>query len=337
MYNVAMIGLGDMGQTHLKGIYLKDTINLYGVCDLQEEKARFCARKYNADKYYTDAKKLIEDEAVDIVIIATYPSSHLELLSLCLENNKHVICEKPIAKTYEEGLIFKRICDEHPECKVLIGHILRHNKTYNKVYELIKNDTIGSPIVMRMVQNHRIEKWDKYQKLIEETSPVIDCGVHYADVMRWFTGAEVTSINGVGTKTVSSVPDGKYNHGMIHIGLSDGSVGFFEVGWSRTAENNSTKEFIGPKGRIEITYQKNRNIHKENGNLISVYRYPDNTAEYINVPFGEKPTGAELDYLIKMIEENIPACPTIEDALKSFKVVCEAEKTIIANMAKKEI
>ncbi len=336
MYNVVVIGCGYMGQTHLEDIYLKDTINLYGVCDLDENKARLCAQRYNADKYFTDAEKLIKDEAVDIVIIATYPSTHLKLLSLCLENKKHVICEKPITKTYEEGLVFKKLCDEHPDSKVLVGHILRHNKTYNKVYELIKNDTIGSPIVMRMVQNHHVKKWDKYQKLIEETSPIIDCGVHYVDVMRWFTGAEVTSANGVGIKTVSSVPDGKYNHGMIHISMSDGSAGFYEAGWSLTAANNNIKEFIGPKGRIKITYQKDRDTHKESGNLISVYRYPDNVTEFINVPFNEKPTGAELDHLIKMIEENIPACPTLEDVLKSFKVVCEAERTIIANMTKKE-
>ena len=337
MYNVAVIGCGYMGQTHLEDIYLKESVNLYGVCDLNIEKARLCAQRYNADKYVDNADDLINDKNVDIVIIATYPSTHLELLSKCLKNNKHVLCEKPITKTYEDGLKFKELCDSNPHCKVLVGHILRHNRTYKEVYKLIKEGTIGSPIVMRMVQNHQVKQWGKYQSLIEETSPIIDCGVHYVDVMRWFTGAEVTSVNGVGAKTVSSVPDGKYNHGMIHIAMSDGSIGFYEAGWSQTAANNNIKEFIGPCGRIKITYQKDRATHKESGNLISIYRYPDNVTEFINVPFNEKPTGAELDHLIKMIEENVPALPTLDDVLKSFYVVCKADEVIKKNMTNKEI
>ena len=337
MHNVAVIGCGYMGQTHLEDIYLKESVNLYAVCDLDKEKARLCAQRYNADIYSDSAEEIISDKNVDIVIIATYPSTHLDFLKLCLENKKHVLCEKPITKTYEDGLKFKELVDKNPDCKVLVGHILRHNKTYKEVLRLIKEDTIGSPVVMRMVQNHQVRKWDKYQRLIEETSPIIDCGVHYVDIMRWFTGAEVTSVNGVGTKTVSSVPDGKYNHGMINITMSDGSIGFYEAGWSMTAANDNTKEFIGPKGRIKITYQKDRATHKESGNLISVYRYPDNVTEFINVPFNEKPTGAELDHLIKMIEDDIPAEPTISDVLSCFKVVCEAEKMIKANMEKKEL
>lgn len=337
MYNVAVIGCGYMGQTHLEDIYLKDSINLYAVCDLDEEKAKLNAQRYNADKYFTNSDDVIEDKNVDIVIIATYPSSHLALLEKCLKNNKHVLCEKPITKTYEDGIKFKELCDKNPQCKVLVGHILRHNSTYTAVAKLIEDDTIGKPIVMRMVQNHQVRQWGKYQSLIEETSPIIDCGVHYVDVMRWFTGAEVINVSGVGAVTVPSVPSGKYNHGMIHLTMSDGSIGFYEAGWSRTAANNNIKEFIGPKGRIKITYQKDRDTHKESGNLISIYRYPENVTEFINVPFIEKPTGAELDHLIKMIEDNIPALPTIEDVLKSFEVVCKADKMITENMNKKEL
>ncbi len=332
MYNVALIGCGYMGQAHLEDIYLKDSIKLYGVCDLDLEKAKLMSQRYNVEKYTDNSDDLIEDENVDIVIIATYPSSHLALLEKCLKNNKHVLCEKPIANNYEEGVKFKQVCDDHSRSKVLIGHILRHNSTYKTVAELIKNGEIGKPIVMRMVQNHQATKWEKYRALIEETSPIIDCGVHYIDVMRWFTDAEVTNVSGVGTVTEPTVPEGKYNHGMIHITMSDGSIGFCEAGWSSTVSNNNEKEFIGPLGRIKITYQKDRETHKEAGNLISIYRGKEKYTELINVPFSEKPTGAELEHLIEMIENDVPAVPSIEDALKSLKVVCEAHEAIVKNM-----
>ncbi len=332
MYNVALIGCGYMGQTHLEDIYLKDSINIYGVCDLDKEKAKRLSQRYGAEKYTNVPDELINDKNVDIVIIATYPSSHLELLEKCLKNGKHVLCEKPITSTYESGIKFKEMCDNHPQCKVLIGHILRHNDTYKTVAKLIQNNEIGKPIVMRMVQNHQVKQWDKQRKLIEESSPIIDCGVHYVDVMRWFTGAEVINVSGVGSVTEADVPEGKYNHGMIHLTMSDGSIAFYEAGWSSTVSNNNTKEFIGPLGRIKITYQKDRETHKEAGNLVSIYRKSENNTELINIPFSVKPTGEELDHLIKMIEEDVPAIPSLDDVLKSFEIVCRAHKVITENM-----
>ena len=56
MYNVAVIGCGYMGQTHLEDIYLKESVNLYAVCDLDKEKARLCAQRYNADIYSDSAE-----------------------------------------------------------------------------------------------------------------------------------------------------------------------------------------------------------------------------------------------------------------------------------------
>ena len=332
MYNIAVIGCGYMGQTHLEDIYLRGNICIYGVCDLNEERAGLVGKRYQAKHIYTNAEELIRKDEVDIVIIATYPSSHMSLLKTCIRYRKHVICEKPITNTLEEGKEFLRLVQANPHLKILVGHILRHNDTYEKVAKLIRDGEIGKPIIMRMVQNHNTPQFDKYLSLIRETSPIIDCGVHYVDVMRWFTGAEVINVSGVGARTEESVPDDKYNYGLMTVTLSDGSTGFYEAGWSHTIATDNTKEFIGPKGRIKITYQKDRTTHKENGNLIEIFRYPENRTEFINVPYHLKPTGAQLDYLIRMIEENLPANPSIEEVYKSFETVCKADESIRRNM-----
>ena len=83
---------------------------------------------------------------------------------------------------------------KHPEIKVLIGHLLRFNKTYQHAAEMIQNGAIGFPIIFRMVQNHHTMNWERYLSMLREVSPLIDCGVHYADVIHWFTGAKVTDI-----------------------------------------------------------------------------------------------------------------------------------------------
>lgn len=332
MYNVGLIGCGYMGQGHLEDVALRDNVKIYGLCDLNLERARITAQKYNAPFYTDDYRKLVDDEQVDIIIIATYPSTHLAILERCIQRGRHVLCEKPIAPNYEEGKQFVQLAEAHPEVKVLVGHILRHNETYIKVGEMIHAGVIGKPIIMRMVQNHRSWDWNKDLSLIRETSPIIDCGVHYVDVMRWFTGAEVVGVTGVGGVTEDTVPEGKYNYGVITVTLSDGSVGFYEAGWSHAIGTDNTKEFIGPKGRIKITYQKDRGTHQAKGNLLEIYRYPDNETELIDVSYTLKPTGEQLEHLIRMIEQDVPANPTMNDVLKSFEVVCQADRAIRESM-----
>ena len=338
MYNVALIGCGYMGQAHLTDSWSKENICIYAVCDLDRQKADETARQYHVPKVYYDADRLIEDPRIDIVIIATYPSSHLPLMKKCLAAGKHVLCEKPITNNITDGIEFVKAVKENPQCKVLVGHILRHNDTYIKVKEMIEEGIIGRPVIMRMVQNHNtLGSWKKYRALIEETSPIIDCGVHYVDVMRWFTGEEVVNIDGTGTVTEAGISEGKYNYGIINVTLSGGSVGFYEAGWGSSLETDNSKEFIGPSGRIKITYQKDRPNHREDGNLISIYKYVDGTTEYINIPFDEKPTGTQLEYLIEMIEKDIPANPTIEDVFRSFEIVCEADEKIRDKMKQSKL
>ena len=99
-----------------------------------------------------------------------------------------------MSDTLESSREFMHAVQSHPETKVLVGHILRHNQTFRKVAELIQSGVIGRPVTMRMVQSHPSTDRERDVILINETSPIIDCGLHYVDLMRWFTGAEINSV-----------------------------------------------------------------------------------------------------------------------------------------------
>ncbi len=328
IYNVALIGCGMMGAAHLDEIYYKENVKITYVCDTDLSKAELFQRKYGAEHVISDYKTCIGKKDVDIVICATYPSSHLAVLKECIKHGKHLICEKPIAKSIAEGEEFVSLVKENPQIKVLVGHILRHNETYNKVAEMIRGGAIGSPIVMRMVQNHHIMHKDKYLHLLMDNSPIVDCGVHYIDVMRWFTGAEITEVSGIGLRTDAEIPENTYNYGLMTARLSDGSVGYYEAGWSNTMAADNLKEFVGPKGRVKITYQKDRTSHQEEGDLIEFYKYPEKTYEMINVLCSRKPTGKQFDCLVGMLEENKPSVPSIDDVWESFRIAFAADEKI---------
>ena len=329
-YNIALIGCGHMGQTHLEHIYCKENVNISYVCDQDEGRALDFQRRFGAKKICTDAAACIRAEDVDIVILATYPSSHLALLKLCLQHKKHVICEKPMTQSLEEGEEFVSLVKANPDVKVLIGYILRHNVTYQKVAQMIQNGAIGKPIVMRMTQNHHTMDWERYRRLLEETPPIVDCGVHYLDVMQWFTGATVTELSGVGLRTEEDIPANRNNYEMVTVKLSDGSVGFYEAGWMKTISSDNRKEFVGPLGSIRLVFAKDRTSHQEQGDLIEYYELATKTYHTINVLAERKPTDLQLEYLIGMIEKDVPACPTIDEVFSSFRTAWMAEEKILS-------
>ena len=330
MYNIVLIGCGHMGEVHLKDIYTRENINIYGVVDLQEERARSFAKKFGADSYGTDYMRYLKDDRCDIVICATYPRSHLTILKQCVKYKKHLLCEKPITADIESAKEFVRLT-KGADSKVLIGHILRHNETYRKAAKMIQDGQIGHPIVMRMTQNHHVLSWEKYRSLLENASPIVDCGVHYIDICRWFTGAEVTDVSGIASVLDAECPSGQYNYGLMTMRLSDGSIAYYEAGWSRTVAANNTKEFIGPKGRIKIIERENREYHEE-GDLIEFYEKDTGNYNIINIDCVRRPTGAQLMHLIKMIEEDAPALPSIDDVYESLAIAIRADEILKAGI-----
>ncbi|WP_058301745.1 Gfo/Idh/MocA family protein [Gorillibacterium timonense] len=325
-YGVVLIGCGSMGATHLDTLHAHPRVRLVGVVDLMAEKANRFADRYEAESWGTDYRCYLTRSDVDIVIIATYPSSHLVLTRECLAAGKHVLCEKPMAGSLQEAAEMVRL-GSSSRSKLLIGHILRHNTTYQFVRDLIHSGAIGGPIVMRMSQiKNPAATWNSHLALLHEVSPIVDCGVHYVDVMRWFTGAEVLSVSGFGQRLDPDIPVGSYNYGMISLKLSDGSVGFYEAGWGHTMATDNLKEFVGPLGRIRITYQSHR-ATPELGNLVEVH-YSDGRTEEINIPFEAKPTDLQFDYLLRMIEEQLDPKPMLRDFYRALEVTILGDRAI---------
>jgi predicted dehydrogenase len=329
-YGIVLIGCGHIGAAHLEELYCIDNFTINGVVDLNAERAQSFAKKYNASSWSTDYHDFLKKDDTDIYIIATYTQSHLTILKDCIAAGKHVICEKPIASNIENGIEFYNIVKKS-KSKVLVGHILRHNATYQKAAELIHSGVIGDVKLMRMVQNHHTMDWPRYKKLLESCPPIIDCGVHYFDVMQWFTGAKIISVGGINSIIGNDVPEHSYNYGIVTAMLSDGSVAFYESGWGSTIASQNTKEIIGDKGRLKIILQNDRVANREEGDVIEIYNILQNEYSSINLRSKYKDTYSQIKCLIRMIEENFEGVPTIDDVMSSFKVSIAADMAIRNN------
>lgn len=328
IYGVMLIGCGHIGMEHLLGIYHRDNVRIEAVVDCDPEKAQAAARRCGALHWDTDYRPYLGSERVDIVIIATYTDSHLSILRDCLAAHKHVLCEKPIALTEEEGCAFVEAVKAAPE-KVLIAHILRHNRSYQKIRELIQSGAIGELTLFRMSQNHHAMDWPRYCRLMEDCSPTVDCGVHYYDIAQWITGSRITEVTGFGQKTQLDTP--RENYTLVTFRMENGVGGFYEAGWGQSIRACNVKEFIGTKGRITLELQSRRNPDSEEGDLLTVYHSDTGVYETINVQAAYKDMYAQLQTLIDMIETDAPGDPTIDEVWSAFLVAQAADKAVTEN------
>lgn len=328
-YGIVLIGCGHIGEAHISDIYYRKGIRIIGVVDVNEEAAKDFAHKYNAEHWATDYHDLINHPDCDIVIIATYARSHLVILKDCLKAGKHVLCEKPMTEAnIESAKEFYRTV-KNAQQKVLIAHVLRHNDTYNKVKDMIRGGAIGDVRLIRMVQNHHIMNRNRYTQLLKDCPPIVDCGVHYIDVVRWFTGLEITSVYAMGTDIDHVVTD-EYDHGILCMKLENGGSAYYEAGWANNLAAENLKEFIGTKGRIRITLVANRPRDNEEGDLIEYYTSEDHCYHTINNPSQYKNMWAQLQTLIDMIENDDPGNPSFDEAFEAFMIA------LIGNESAKE-
>ena len=324
-YGVMLIGCGHIGAEHLEDIYHRPEFSLEAVVDREPQRAQQFAQRYGARSWGEDYMPFLFDKAIHIVIIATYADTHLSILEDCVAAGKHVLCEKPIATSLEDGQRFRQIV-KSAKTKVLVAHILRHNASYRAIADMIHSGEIGNLRLMRMTQNHHAMDWPRYKKLLENCPPIVDCGVHYLDVMQWFAGSRIVQVSGISAKLDADSPCD--NYGMIHARMENGCIGYYESGWGQNLSAQNIKEFVGDQGHITLTLQYNRAADQEEGDLITLYR--SDTGEYrtINIQSKYKDMYGQMRTLVDMIENNQPADPDMDAVYSAFVVAKTAEEAI---------
>jgi len=176
------------------------------------------------------------------------------------------------------------------------------------------------------------EAWNRL--LLLDTSPVIDCGSHYVDIMRWVTGEEADSVSGAGVRLDPWVPADNYNYGNLCVRFDGGSVGLYEVAWARTTREFWEKEFIGPEGRIRLVFAGERAEHREEGDLIEVY-HRDGRYEIINVTCPWLAFDEEFGKLVELIEEDGDPVPGLLEAARSLEIVLAGHEAIMKGEVRK--
>lgn len=189
---VAVIGCGTIANSaHIKAYLANPEAEIVTFCDIIKERADKAVKEYGCGKATDDYRTILEDPEVEAVSICTPNHVHASIAIDCLRAGKHVLCEKPAARTYAEALEMQRV--QHETGKVLnIGVVNRFNTGVNIIRKMIADGDLGELYhVYISFRSHRSIPGlggAFTTKAIAGGGALIDWGVHFLDVVMYCSG-----------------------------------------------------------------------------------------------------------------------------------------------------
>jgi len=194
----AVFGTGFVGRVHMEGIRRVGSVDLYAISEADEAKAKQVAGLYGI-KYETDYRKLLEDPQLDAVHVATPNNLHFPMVRDALNAGKHVICEKPLALSAEEGKKMVALAREK-KLRNCTHHNLRYYPMVQQMRRMVESGELGQIL---LVQGTYSQDWLLYDTdwnwriNSKENGPsrtMADIGSHFCDMAEHVTGLRITSL-----------------------------------------------------------------------------------------------------------------------------------------------
>ncbi len=256
---VLVVGIGNMGLSHARAYAANAGFELVGLCSRKIGERADIESEFPGVQLFNDYAEALRDTKPDAVSINTWPDTHAAYARMALSAGCHLFIEKPLAETVAEAQAILALA-QRKNLKVVIGYILRVHPSWMKFVEIGK--TLGKPLVMRMNLNQQSSgaQWEVHKQLMRSISPIVDCGVHYVDVMCQVTGAKPLSVHAIGVRLTGEVHDKMYNYGQLQVTFDDGSVGWYEAGWGPMMSETAffVKDMIGPSGSVSIAMDESK-------------------------------------------------------------------------------
>jgi predicted dehydrogenase len=342
-----VVGCGHMGASHAQAYHdLSDDFEVVGLVSRgPESRGRLNARLGGGLAEFSDFATALTETRPDVVCISTYPETHAAYAMAALEAGAHVFLEKPLATTVAdaEAIVAKAA---EVERKVMVGYILQVHPAW-KQFTTMASD-LGRPLVMRMNLNQQSsgDNWQTHRNLMSTISPVVDCGVHYVDVMCRMTGSRPIRVNGIGARLTDELPEGAINYGHLQVSFEDGSVGWYEAGWGPMMSETAffVKDVAGPKGSLSIvatkssgegksadvnahTQTESLKLHHGQLNPDGTFAQPDEMIEITDEPDHDELCRREQELFLKAIKGNADLTDHLRSAVDSLRIVLAADQS----------
>jgi len=330
MTRVIIAGLGNMGLSHALAHHHHSDAYIIGLVNRSPVDLPPELQGYPIYKTFDEALEL----QPDLAVIATYTDTHADYACAAMEAGAHVFVEKPLAMTVKEA---KRVVDtaKRTNRKLVVGYILRHHPSWMRLIQEAR--ALGGPYVFRLNLNQQSSgaEWETHKALMETTSPIVDCGVHYVDVMCQITDAAPVKVHGMGLRLSDEIAEDMYNYGQFQVIFDDGSVGWYEAGWGPMMSETAffVKDIVSPNGAVSIT-EGNKGAsadidgHTKVGGILVHTPQGDRTIDMPDEPGHQELCDAEQAYMLRAIAEDINLTRHMTDAVQSLAICLAADESI---------
>ena len=317
---VGIVGAGTMANVHAAA-WKAAGVELVGLMSKNQVSALEMGQKYEARVFDTYQALLAE---VDIIDICTPTDFHKEMVLQAARMGKHIVCEKPIALTIQDGEEMMAVCKD-AGVRLFIAMVVRFFPQYRLAQQTVASGQLGNVGVMRF-------KRIGYQPLGDEAwftnearsgGMVVDLMIHDFDIARWLGG----TVKRVFAKSIrSKTPNTPSDYALVTLGFDDGKMALIEGGWAYPPGTFRTGfDIAGSEGLLEW--------NSDDAVTIKPFLKPKEEAGVarVGVPssiLAEDPYTTEIKHAYDCIKNNKPFLVTAEDGLEALRIALAAKESL---------
>jgi len=336
---VLVAGLGNMGRSHALAYHNNPGFEIVGLVNRSKPTLDPALAGY---EIHADFLTALAELKPDLCAICTYSDSHADYAVAAFQAGCDVFVEKPLATTVADA---ERVVSAAKAAgkKLVIGYILRHHPSWIRL--IAEARKLGPPYVFRMNLNQQSSgpTWDVHKALMQTTPPIVDCGVHYVDVMCQITDAKPVEVRGMGLRLSDEIAPDMYNYGHLQVIFDDKSVGWYEAGWGPMISETAffVKDVMSPKGSVSIVMDPNAKsddidthtktsvirLHSAETGPDGRFIRPDEDMTMDGEPGHQELCDFEQAYMLKAIREDIDLSRHMDDAVQSLRVCLAADES----------
>jgi len=212
---IGVVGVGVMGSNHARVLSELPGVRLAGIVDPDSSQRDFVARTLGCT-WFADLEALIRS-GVDAVTVAAPTHFHRDIALECIARGIHLLVEKPIASTIEEGRAIVAAA-RRAGVTLMVGHVERFNPAVESIKRAIKNQDILSIAITRV---------GPFPPRMSNVGVVIDLAVHDIDLIRWFTDSEIVEIQ---PQTSSAVAE-REDIALLQFRTASGVLAHINTNW----------------------------------------------------------------------------------------------------------
>ncbi|CAN8073667.1 unnamed protein product [Agarophyton chilense] len=249
--NIGIIGCGRIGQCHARSICTSiPNAKLVCVSDVFESAALKLAKNYQVPMACTDPLDLINNPAVQAVIVCSPTDTHADIIKAAVAAEKHIFCEKPVDKNLETIAELEQLLSKS-KAKFFLGFQRRFDKHFKHAKSVAEAGAIGKPIKLHLTSRDPAPPPVGYLK--QSGGLFLDMSSHDFDMARYLTASNIVSISAVGIADNSEIAAiGDLDHTLVTATFENGCIVTIDNSRASALGYDQRAEFFGTKGSVSV-------------------------------------------------------------------------------------